>query len=105
MLLSRRPAFLFVHIEKAAGSSIQIALRPLVAPKVKDQHWRRRLVWLGRLNRLGFWRAMVFPEHTPACTVQRCLPEALYNGLFKFAFVRNPWDRVVSRYAHLLRST
>ena len=105
MLLSHQPAFLFVHIEKAAGSSIQIALRPFVGPPLKDQHWRRRLVWLGRLNRLGFWRAMAFPEHTPASTVQRCLPADVYNGLFKFAFVRNPWDRVVSRYAHLLRST
>lgn len=105
MLLSHQPAFLFVHIEKAAGSSIQIALRPLVAPGVKDRHWRRRLVWLGRLNRLGSWRLLAFPEHAPASLAQGCLPEAVFNGLFKFAFVRNPWDRVVSRYAHLLRST
>lgn len=105
MQLSHQPAFLFIHVEKAAGSSIQLALRPFVAPKVKDQHWRRRLVWLGRLNRLGFWRAMAFPEHTPAETAQRCLPDAVYDNLFKFAFVRNPWDRIVSRYAHLLRST
>jgi hypothetical protein len=32
------------------------------------------------------------------------LPPEAYNSLFKFAFVRNPWDRLVSRYAHLLRS-
>jgi len=36
--------------------------------------------------------------------VKRCLPADAYDALFKFAFVRNPWDRLVSRYAHLLRS-
>lgn len=104
MLLSLQPPFLFVHIEKAAGTSIQNALRPF-APPVKDHHWRRRLGWLGPLNRLGLYRALEFPEHAPARAVKRCLPGAVYDGLFKFAFVRNPWDRLVSRHAHLLRST
>jgi hypothetical protein len=46
-----------------------------------------------------------FPEHVTANTVKDCLPPDLYSRLFKFAFVRNPWDRLVSRHAHLLRST
>jgi hypothetical protein len=104
MLLSYQPAFLFVHIEKAAGSSIQVALRPF-APVLTNARWRRRLNWLGPLNRLGLYREMEFPQHTNARTVQRCLPAPMYDGLFKFAFVRNPWDRLVSRHAHLLRST
>lgn len=104
MLLSRQPPFLFVHIEKAAGTSIQDALRPF-ATWVKDYHWRRRLCWLGPVNRLGLYRFLAFPEHTTAEMVRRCLPQDFYNNLFKFAFVRNPWDRLVSRHAHLLRST
>jgi hypothetical protein len=104
MLLSYKPAFLFVHIEKAAGSSIQIALRPF-APVLTNDRWRRRLNLLGPINRLGLYRAMEFPQHTAARTVKLCLPRPVYDGLFKFAFVRNPWDRIVSRHAHLLRST
>jgi hypothetical protein len=104
MILSYSSGFLFVHIEKAAGSSIQQALLPFanVAP---NSRLRRRQAWLGPLNRVGgLYRALQFGEHATADEVKRCLPEDVYGSLFKFAFVRNPWDRLVSRYAHLLRS-
>jgi len=104
MLLSYDPAFLFIHIDKAAGSSIQSALGP-VAPVTRNSRFRRRMVWLGALNRSGLYRSLEFPEHTTAHTVRQCLPPEVYGGLFKFAFVRNPWDRLVSRYAYLLRSS
>jgi len=104
MLLSYSSGFIFIHIEKAAGSSIQDALRPL-AGQHPNSHLRRRLTWLGPLNRVGgLYRALQFPEHVTAREVKRCLPASVYDSLFKFAFVRNPWDRLVSRYAHLLRS-
>jgi hypothetical protein len=104
MLLSYPSGFCFIHIEKAAGSSIQDALQPWAAEK--RSRLRRRLAWLGPLNRYGgLYRAVQFPEHATAREVQKCLPPEVYASLFKFAFVRNPWDRLVSRYAHLLRST
>jgi len=104
MILSYSSGFLFVHIEKAAGSSIQQALLP-VANVAANSRLRRRLALLGPLNRIGgLYRALQFGEHATADEVKRRLPTGAYNALFKFAFVRNPWDRLVSRYAHLLRS-
>jgi len=103
MLFSRQPPFLFVHIDKAAGSSIGLALQPIES-RPKPRRWRRRLMWLGPLNRLGLYRSLEFPAHAYAIHAKRCLPAAVYDELFKFAFVRNPWDRLVSRYAYLLKN-
>jgi hypothetical protein len=104
MILSYSSGFIFVHIEKAAGSSIQQALRPFAGAQ-SNSRLRRRMAWLGPVNRIGgLYRALQFREHATANEVKRCLPAEAYASLFKFAFVRNPWDRLVSRYAHLLRS-
>lgn len=105
MLVSYDPPFVFVHIDKAAGSNIQHALRPFM--KVTGRSKLRRLPGLlGSFNRAaGLYRQLEFSEHAPAETVRRCLPPPVYANLFKFAFVRNPWDRLVSRHAYLLRKT
>ena len=104
MLVSYEAEFLFIHVDRAAGTSIQLALQPYAARR-RDSRLRRRLVWLGGMNRLGpLHRALEFPEHATAQAVRKCLPPELYARLFKFAFVRNPWDRLVSRHAHLLQS-
>lgn len=100
MLVSDK--FLFIHVDKAAGTSIQRALKPHAHFRT-DKRWRRRLVWFGGLNRLGLYRVMEFPEHVDARIVKNCLPAGMYDGLFKFAFVRNPWDRLVSRFAQITR--
>jgi len=103
MLVSYDPPFMFVHIDKAAGSNIQHALRPLASHSGGGK-WRRRLAWLGPLNRWGgLHRQARFSEHARAEDAKRCLPPEAYAALFKFAFVRNPWDRLVSRHAFLLR--
>jgi hypothetical protein len=50
-------------------------------------------------HRLG----IKFPRHAPASAARDMLPREFYDQLFKFAFVRNPWDLQVSSWHHLRR--
>lgn len=103
MLISYSHQFIFVHVDRTAGTSIQQALAPY-GRRTSNQTWKRRLIWLGGANSVGgLYRSVEFREHVAAEAVRRCLPRDVYDGMLKFAFVRNPWDRLVSRYAYLLR--
>lgn len=74
MLIADSPRFLFVHIQRTGGTSLDAILREQVTTA-------RRF--------LG--------THDFASRAKRELGLA-YGGYFKFAFVRNPWDRLVSWY-------
>lgn len=101
MLISITHDFLFVHVQKTAGTSLtrllgEHALHPSSS----------------RLNKLGSdlmlvrdWRHHHFRIHAPLKRAERLIPAEDYARLFKFAFVRNPWDRLVSWYAYLLKDT
>lgn len=100
MLLSDRYRFLFVHIAKTGGTSVRAALGRL--------RWRDPLYYLAwpchRLSHLtGHRTATKFPRHARIIAAREMLPEEYFASLFKFAFVRNPWDLQVSSYHHIRR--
>jgi hypothetical protein len=100
MLLSPRYKFLFVHIAKTGGTSVRAALERL--------RWRDPWYWLmfpcHRLSHLtGHRLGTKFPRHAHAIAAQEMLPKEFYDSLFKFAFVRNPWDLQVSSFHHIRR--
>jgi hypothetical protein len=100
MLLSLRYRFLFIHIAKTGGTSIRAALRPY---KWKDPY-RIPQFLCSRISSLTQHRlACKIPRHAKAIAAYEMLPRELYNDLFKFAFVRNPWDLQVSSYHHIQR--
>ena len=103
MLISHAHRFAFVHVPKTAGSSVFMALEPL-ADRV-DDYWANR--WLAavgiHVNHLAPWHSRRFRPHAGAQVLERWLPADVFAGLFKFGFVRNPWDLLVSSY-HFLKS-
>lgn len=100
MLLSLKHNFLFVHIAKTGGTSVRSALTgyryqgrcalPMFIANKLDQLCAHRI-------------GTKFPRHAKAIAAYEMLPKELYKGLYKFVFVRNPWDLQVSSYFHLRR--
>lgn len=100
MLLSNRHNFLYVHIAKTGGTSVRAALKSV---QWKDPYYLAQFL-CSRLSHLtGHRIAAKLPRHAKIICAQEMLPQDFFAGLFKFAFVRNPWDLQVSSYHHLKR--
>ena len=99
MLISDQKKFIFVHIEKTAGTSITSALEPY-SIKPPTSKWYSLL---RAFNLPGDYHRYKYPMHGGLTQAQKKLPPDLYQRYFKFAFVRNPWDRLVSEYNAAIR--
>jgi hypothetical protein len=100
MLLSLRYRFLFVHTAKTGGTSVRAAF----ARQKWTDPWRLPMFFCSRLSALSGHRLGIkFPRHAKAIAAKEMLPEEFYDSLFKFCFVRNPWDLQVSSWHHLRR--
>jgi hypothetical protein len=93
MLISRSRRFIFIHVYKVAGVSIRKALIQ------ECNFWTDRvLVKLPGFRTLDSKR---YPAHIKAEELMEELPKQFFDNYFKFAFVRNPWDWLVSLYHYV----
>ncbi|WP_298036985.1 sulfotransferase family 2 domain-containing protein [uncultured Desulfuromonas sp.] len=100
MLLSLKYKFLFVHIAKTGGTSVRATLNRY---RWRDP-WYYPMFMCSRLSSLSGHRiGAKLPRHARAICAYEMLPRELYDSLFKFAFVRNPWDLQVSSFHHIGR--
>jgi hypothetical protein len=93
-MLSISHKFLFIHVPKTGGNSIQNILThysedTIVARKEYQDGIERFQV---RNKRYGT------TKHSPLSHYQSVLEPELYSDLFKFAVIRNPWDMMISYY-------
>jgi hypothetical protein len=100
MFVSPRHKILFVHIAKTGGTSIRTALKRLH----RTDPYSIPIYLVNALTRgLKYKTASMVPRHAKAIAGYECLGQPFWSELFKFTFVRNPWDLQVSSWHHLRR--
>lgn len=128
MLVSDRYKFIFIHIPKVAGTSIQHGLRKSIYTNwelmnFKVEHFLMRVnSYILPLSKNKIYITNPFynenynslenplyckniannfqKAHSTALDIRSMLGEDKYYNYFKFAFVRNPWGHVLSLYRY-----
>jgi len=90
-LISQSRNFIFVHIRKSAGNSIQSALLPYAEDEQIDTGTRD-----GQQFQLRHPRYRTLSKHSSLQNYRDAMPSDEFDHYFKFACARNPWTRMMS---------
>lgn len=92
--------FLFVHVPKTAGNSVQNVLINYSEDRIvtnKNQDGVERFGIESPTARIS--------KHSNLKQYRKLVDPAIYGKLYKFGCVRNPWDRMISYYFSPHRKT
>lgn len=100
MIISRTHRFIFFAVPKTGTHSVRHALRPHLADEDLEQ------VGLFVQKRFPFPELSAIGHgHLGVLQVRPVLGDEVFSSYFKFAFVRNPFDRFISYCAFMSRQT
>lgn len=103
MIISHEKEFIFIHIPRTAGTRISKSIcRCIGVDNWKEFIGEPKSLIDGETEGRGEW---VGKKHIKAVDLKSKVSEEVWNSYFKFAFVRNPWDRAISVYLHSIKSS
>ena len=105
LVISKKNKLIFFHIPKNAGTSMSSAL-------LKNENYYYPWVILSKILRKfkktdNFFfdnfqkKIYLFSSHETVVSVEKKISNEIFNNFFKFAIVRNPYSRFVSRYNYM----
>ena len=90
-MINHEHKFIFIHIPKCGGTSVENALfKPVKKRTVKDLWMLPNKYQTGGL------------QHLMASHIIQEVGEDIFSKYFTFSFVRNPWDKMVSQYTYTI---
>jgi hypothetical protein len=110
MLLSHRYQFIFIKTVKTAGTSVESYFEPYC---MFDGEWEQshaRNEYVSEAGIIGaraqrhqkLWKRQLrkpkYRNHMPAWEIKNLVGDNIWNNYFKFTVVRNPFDKLVSKY-------
>lgn len=94
-MISEEKEFLFIHRGKSGGNS----LTKLLLPYCKDERIIAKKDFQDGIKLFDVINMKYnIRKHASIKEVKDTLPEHLFNRLFKFSIIRNPYDRLISAY-------
>tara|TARA_R110000822_G_scaffold302891_1_gene427385 strand:+ start:870 stop:1529 length:660 start_codon:yes stop_codon:yes gene_type:complete len=99
-MISHKNKYIFMHIPKTGGGSVENALFPLDWGRdfIDDKHMLHGI----NSTHIHSRAAATVPDmrlaHINAAEYRYIFGDEVFNTYYKFTFVRNPWDMLVSVY-------
>jgi hypothetical protein len=93
-MISLEKRFIYIHIPKTGGNSIQNIIgkysQGRIVSKKNHQDGDERFEIINEKHKTH--------KHSPLFEYRQNVDKQIYRQLFKFATIRNPWERAVSYY-------
>ena len=111
MIVSHEHRFIFIHIPRTAGTSIEKSLCAAMGIDDMPSFIGERRSNLEKYARRDGYNYVIYPErqiyegqkHITAKHLKSYVGERIWNSYFKFSFVRNPFDHTLSVYLKYIK--